>query len=351
MVCQDFDDSIREPGFCGRLFLVSRCPMRYVAIDNHNLRYAGVLEIAGVSCSIRTNSLELASTLFSWGRERRKHDTVVFSMRVVVTQAKDDRATPPHFRGLDHIVIATFGGSNIFMFDLFRREISATVSAETARTASFWAETLFPIAIGVLGPAIGILPLHAACLEVGGNGMLIAGASGVGKSTLAVALAQAGLNYVSDDWTYIGTDRHGLLAHGVGAAAKLLPDAIQHFPELARFQLSVALNGELAYMLSASEAFPSGCVRSCVPQCFVFLERTTGSGCEISPIPGEQTRWYVDSSVEPLPSELGAAALDRQEIIARVACLPSWRLRYGGTPQFAAQELSRFFLQMEGMES
>jgi hypothetical protein len=48
---------------------------------------------------------------------------------------------------------------------------------------------------------------------------------------------------------------------------------------------------------------------------------------------------------------LRAAALDRQEIIARVAYLPSWRLRYGGTPQFAAQELSRFFLRMEGMES
>jgi hypothetical protein len=325
--------------------------MKYVAVDNQNLRHTGILEIAGVSCSIRTNSLELASTLCSRRPKHKKRDAVGFSMRVVVSQAKDDCATPPHFRGLDHIVIATFGGSNIFMFDLIRREISATVSAQTARTAAFWADTLFPIAVGVLGSAIGILPLHAACLEVGGNGILIAGASGVGKSTLAVALAQAGLNYVSDDWTYIGNDRHGLLAHGVGASAKLLPDAIQHFPELARFQLSVALNGELAYLLSASEAFPSGSVRSCVPQWFVFLERTTGSGCEISPIPAEQTRWYVESSVEPLPSELGAAALNRQKLIARVACLPSWRLRYGGTPQFAAQELSGFVVNMERVES
>jgi HPr Serine kinase C-terminal domain len=325
--------------------------MKYVAVDNESFRHTDILEIAGVSCSIRTNSLELASTLCSWRPKHRKHDAVGFSMRVVVSQAKDDCATPPHFRGLDHIVIATFGGSNIFVFDLIRREISATVSAQTARTAAFWADTLFPIAVGVLGSAIGILPLHAACLEVGGNGILIAGASGVGKSTLAVALAQAGLNYVSDDWTYIGNDRHGLLAHGVGASAKLLPDAIQHFPELARFQLSVALNGELAYLLSASEAFPSGSVRFCVPQWFVFLERTTGSGCDISPIPAEQTRWYVESSVEPLPNELGAAALNRQKLIARVACLPSWRLRYGGTPQFAAQELSRFVLHMERVES
>jgi hypothetical protein len=325
--------------------------MNYVAVDNQNLGHTGILEIAGVSCSIRTNSLELASTLCSWRHKQRKHDTFGFSMRVVVSQAKDDCATPPHFRGLDHIVIAAFGGSNIFMFDLIRCEISATVSTQTARNAAFWADTLFPIAVGILGPAIGVLPLHAACLEVGGNGMLIAGASGMGKSTLAVALAQAGLNYVSDDWTYIGNDRYGLLAHGVGASAKLLPDAIHHFPELAHCPLSVALNGELAYLLSASEAFPSGSVRFCVPQWFVFLERTTGFGCEISPVPAEQTRWYLESSVEPLPSELGAAGLNRQKLIAQVACLPSWRLRYGGTPQFAAQELSRFIFHMERAES
>ncbi len=325
--------------------------MKYVAVDNQNLRHTGILEIAGVSCSIRTNSLELASTLCLQRHKHRRHDACGFSMRVVVSQAKDDCATLPHFRGLDHIVIATFGASNIFMFDLIRREISATVSAQTARTAAFWTDTLFPIAVGVLGSAIGILPLHAACLEVGGNGILIAGASGAGKSTLAVALAQAGLNYVSDDWTYIGNDRHGLVAHGVGASAKLLPDAIQHFPELDRFQLSMALNGELAYLLSASEAFPSRSVPSCVPRWFVFLERTTESECEISSIPAEQTRWYVESSVEPLPNELGAAALSRQKLIARVACLPSWRLRYGGTPQFAAQELSRFVLHMERVES
>lgn len=325
--------------------------MKYVAVDNQSLRHTGILEIAGASCSIRTNSLELASTLSSWHPKNRKRDAIGFSMRVVVSQGKDDCVTTPHFRGLDHIVIATFGGSNIFMFDLIRREITATVSAQTARTAAFWAHTLFPIAIGVLGSAIGILPLHAACLELGGNGILIAGASGAGKSTLAVALAQAGLNYVSDDWTYIGSDRHGLVAHGVGASAKLLPDAIQHFPELDRFQLSVALNGEWAYLLSASEAFPSGSVQSCVPRWFVFLERTTGSECEISPIPAEQTRWYVQSSVEPLPGELGEAALNRQKIIERLACLPGWRLRYGGTPQFAAQELSRFVLRMERVES
>jgi hypothetical protein len=316
--------------------------VRQIAIDEQDLGYACALEIAGTSCTLRSNSSELASTLLSWRSETERHDRDGFSMGVVVCETGDHFTTRPHFRGLGHIVIATFGGSNVFIFDLLRREISATVSPQLAATPAFWNDTLFPIAIGVLGPAIGVVPLHAACLVADGKGLLIAGASGAGKSTLAVALAQAGLNYVSDDWTYIGYDRRGLSAHGVGAPAKLMPDAIRHFPDLARFELSVALNGELAYLLSASEAFAANSARTCVPRWFVFLERTSRSGCDITPIPAEQTHRYVESSVEPLPKELSSAAHNRTEIISQIALLPSWRLRYGGTPQFAAQELSRF---------
>jgi hypothetical protein len=32
----------------------------------------------------------------------------------------------------------------------------------------------------------------------------------------------------------------------------------------------------------------------------------------------------------------------RQQTIERVASLPSWRFRYGGTPQFAAKEVREF---------
>jgi hypothetical protein len=318
--------------------------MRRIVIDEQNLGCTYELEIAGTLCTLTTNSWELTSTLSSWRRDNGNNELRGFSLRVVVCDSEDYRPAPPHFRGLGHIVIATFGRTNVFIFDLLRREISATISADTSRTPAFWNDTLIPIAVGVLGPSIGILPLHAACLVASGKGLLVAGASGVGKSTLAVALAEAGLNYVSDDWTYIGHDRHGLSAHGVGAPAKLLPDAIQHFPELARFPLSVDLNGELAYMLPAPEAFAAKSVRSCVPRLFVFLERTSRPGCQITPIPADQTQSYVDSSVEPLPEELTAAALNRKKIIAQVACLPSWLIRYGGTPQFAAQELSRFVL-------
>src|SRR5258705_1704626 len=124
-------------------------------------------------------------------------------MRVVVDESSDEAVGEPNFRGLHHVVMASFGRSNVFVFDILRRTLSATVSVAVARDDRFWKEKLIPITLGVLGSAMGLVPVHCACLELDGEGLLIAGASGAGKSTLSVALSEAGFNYVSDDWTYM----------------------------------------------------------------------------------------------------------------------------------------------------
>ena len=61
----------------------------------------------------------------------------------------------------------------------------------------------------------------------------LCGPPGAGKSTLSVALARCGLSLVSDDWTYISEEADGLIAQGINAPVKLLPDAVQYFPELS----------------------------------------------------------------------------------------------------------------------
>src|SRR5216684_4522173 len=78
-------------------------------------------------------------------------------------------------RGLHHVVTASFGRSNVFVFDILRRTLSASVSAAIARDESFWKEKLIPITLGVLGSAMGLVPVHCACLELDGDGLLIAG--------------------------------------------------------------------------------------------------------------------------------------------------------------------------------
>ncbi len=46
-------------------------------------------------------------------------------------------------------------------------------------------------------------PVHASCVAIGGRAVLIAGASGRGKSDLAMRLIDRGAHLVSDDYTVV----------------------------------------------------------------------------------------------------------------------------------------------------
>ena len=58
----------------------------------------------------------------------------------------------------------------------------------------------------------GLYPIHAACLASGGRGVLIAGPSGAGKTTAALALARTGLDYLSDDLVFLPANAATALA-------------------------------------------------------------------------------------------------------------------------------------------
>jgi hypothetical protein len=243
--------------------------------------------------------------------------------------------------------VASFSEQDVFVFDLLRRTVSATVSEDTASDAAFWNGVLLPIAIGVLGAAVGVLAVHCACLSIDGMGLLIAGPSGAGKSSLSLALAHCGFHYLSDDWTYLSAHCQTLTAHGMGAAVKLLPDAVRYFPQLADYPLQVTLNGELAYSMPASR-LGTRVQTSCTPSYFVFLERSAKEGWTFSPLRPEQARNYVESSVEPLPVQVDEISKQRTALIQRIAKLPCFALRYGGPPQLGAEQLRLF---MHGREA
>ncbi|MGD9295221.1 MAG: aldolase [Roseobacter sp.] len=57
-----------------------------------------------------------------------------------------------------------------------------------------------------------ITRLHASCVDIGGKGVLIVGASGTGKSSLALQLLGLGALLVSDDWTEISLEGKEVLA-------------------------------------------------------------------------------------------------------------------------------------------
>ncbi len=148
--------------------------MSSISIDQNVLPYSRELCFAGAHCKLHTNSHELVNVLELLSIKLVGISLSRFSMRVVVDELSVEAVKQPHFRGLHHVVTASFGLSNVFVFDILRRTISARISGVTARDSQFWKEKLIPITLGVLGAAMGLVPMHCACLESGNDGLLIA---------------------------------------------------------------------------------------------------------------------------------------------------------------------------------
>src|SRR6516165_527621 len=99
--------------------------MEILAIDARARGHKRSLQIAGTTCVVETNCPQLGYGLCDWELPvLETADVGGFSMQILVIDG-DETPDHPHFRGLHHLVIASFGHANVFVFDLLRRHIAA----------------------------------------------------------------------------------------------------------------------------------------------------------------------------------------------------------------------------------
>ncbi len=70
-----------------------------------------------------------------------------------------------------------------------------------------------------------LIPLHAACVGLGGRGLLLMGPSGAGKSTLALHGALAGFDFLSEDSVFVAPQT--MLATGVANYLHIRADSLR----------------------------------------------------------------------------------------------------------------------------
>jgi hypothetical protein len=87
-------------------------------------------------------------------------------------------------------------------------------------------------------------PVHAAAVMRGGTALLLAGPSGVGKSSLAYAALRAGLEVLSEDCVFL-QEAPVPRAWGLPGFVHLDPDAVRWFPELRDVSARIRNAGEL----------------------------------------------------------------------------------------------------------
>jgi hypothetical protein len=317
-----------------------------IAFNAHTLPFRTDFFVAGARCFLSTNSHDVLRSAAQWRCAGDENALQSFAMEIIVEPSLDKiPEVAPHFRGARHLIFAKLPPRSFITFDLLRRRVHAVLSQAAAKDNSFWSSRLIPMAVGVLGTTFGVVPIHSACLDRNGSGVLIAGVSGAGKSTLATAMAQLGFSLLSDDWTYISTQRSTLVAHGLHSPLKLLPDAAAFFPELRRFIPRISLNSELAYEIEPGESIGLTVTSVSQPQSIFFLERTAAPGCYLLRCRPQYVREFFERNAERLPDEIPEAKVVRSSAIKILSLLPAWIVRTGASPQATAEYLNDFLLE------
>lgn len=299
--------------------------------------------LAGARCLLSTNSHNLLRHSVPWQSVQTSVEAHSLRMEIIEDpSASQETPLLPHFRGLRHLVFAILEPKSFLSFDLLRKCMMGVLSPASARDPHFWNAQLLPMTIGLLGTTVGVAPLHCACLDRTGSGLLVAGESGAGKSTLTAALAKRGFAVVSDDWTYVSERGGKLIAHGLFAPVKLLPETIEYFPELRHSTLRKTLNGETAYEVDLAKVFHAKSKASSTPKWVMFLERTSKPGCRFVPCRPEHLTWFLEASAEKLPRELPETTRSRSDIIRRLSSCECWILRTGEDPMRTAAAIDEF---------
>ena len=126
--------------------------------------------------------------------------------------------------------------------------------------------------------------VHGACVGVGGKGVLLCGDSGEGKSTLAYAGSRAGWTYVSDDSTYVPTDREDRLAIGNCNQIRFRPSAAELFPELAGRPITPRAAGKPSIEVRTAELPGISTMNAVKVEHVVFLNRKYADTQELVPL-------------------------------------------------------------------
>jgi HPr Serine kinase C-terminal domain len=303
------------------------------------------LLIAGAYCNFATNSEQILESVSRWRSPGQPPSERTFEMNVLLDSSlpcHQGVQTRTHFRGLHNLVFATIGNYELFTFDLLRKQVVGAVSLASAADTTFWNSHWLPVTVGIMGTTVGVVPIHSACLDLDGKGLLIAGVSGAGKSTLSMALTRRGFSLISDDWTYVCNESGGLIAHGLSAPVKLLPDAVQHFPELSCRTPQMSFNGELAFEIAPEEFCRNAAALRSRPRWLMFLERTSAPGCNFAPYDADDAQVFFESSAERLPDQIPDASMARSAVIRSLASCAAWRVRTGESPQVTADAIRQF---------
>ncbi len=187
----------------------------------------------GFAVEIATNSHDvLDAARESWGRFR----AVAFPeppLQITIGVLEGESSICPRTpicRAQRNLLSIIADADNFSVCDLDKQFAFAWLTEAAVEHRSYLRYHFLEAAAMVLLASSYATPLHAACVSYGGQGFLLCGDSGAGKTSLAYACARAGWTYTSDDAAYLVHGREDCLAVGNPYQIRFRPSAVQLFP-------------------------------------------------------------------------------------------------------------------------
>ena len=183
-----------------------------------------------------------------------------------------------------------------------------------------------------------LIPLHAACIGRKGRGLLLIGASGAGKSTLAMLCASKGMEFLTEDATFVAPD--SMLGTGVTNYLHLRKDSLRYVDDR---RISARIRGSpIIKRHSGVEKFEvdlrtSGLKLACTALKIVgivFVTKRAERGPLIISLRSSQTKARMLAC-----QAYGAAQPGWAEFARRLHKLPAYELRRGRHPLEAVEVL------------
>jgi hypothetical protein len=290
------------------------------------LRLSTTFHPVGFPLEIATNTSEvLAAAGELWSPYPRLSRSAPLRLEVAVEGEGPCDVGPIIVRGREHLVAIAQPPANLAVADLSRgfawASLTRNAVARRDRFRYFFLEPLVYLMVDARHAA----PLHAACISLAGSGVLLCGASGAGKTSLAYACARRGWSYLSDDATHLLRRARKTTVAGRPHRIRFRASASRLFPELNAFPPVLRPSGKWDIEIESSRLGLAPACRA-EAKALVFLNRRPDLPmARLSAIPRKTARRTLEEVVCYGTETMRARQL---AALGRVLELPMLELRY-----------------------